>query len=408
MKEKLNKKEMTDSRYCLMYEKNKMQSYANSLENLALFFQSQERGQPSGDREKALFQNRIWENQVLLADQFRQIAKAMDSVAKERFRKIHLGRRKEKEIERLLALENIYVEDFYLLEKEDGKRQIVICAREGRSSDWLFSPKTNPSVKTVKTVENLAEYLTVCFNMPLVPSGEQTAYFLTDKNTYFYLEEEPKYLVLSGYAKATKEGENISGDNHVFFDTSAGKFYCLLSDGMGSGEKANKDSSMVLDMMERLLEAGFTEELSVQLLNNCLVARQEGGNMSTLDYCAIDYHTGNCEFLKMGACESYVKRDHHIEKIQWDSLPLGIFQEEKIEKQSRILSHGDYVFLWSDGVGASINFDFLEEVLETIPYRHPTEMANYLMKYVLQMHQGRVKDDITILVLGLWENRHRD
>ena len=45
-----------------------------------------------------------------------------------------------------------------------------------------------------------------------------------------------------------------------------------------------------------------------------------------------------------------------------------------------------------------------EELLRRIRYQDPTELANFLLNYVLHVTQGRVRDDMSVLVLGIWEN----
>ena len=73
-----------------------------------------------------------------------------------------------------------------------------------------------------------------------------------------------------------------------------------------------------------------------------------------------------------------------------------------------MLMDGDYLFLFSDGITDSFytkeGQEFLKQLVEEIPYRRPGEMASYLMKYVIQAAQGRIRDDMTILVIGIWEN----
>ena len=40
-----------------------------------------------------------------------------------------------------------------------------------------------------------------------------------------------------------------------------------LSDGMGSGERAFRESTMVVEMLEELLNAGFPVKTAVQIMN---------------------------------------------------------------------------------------------------------------------------------------------
>ena len=48
-----------------------------------------------------------------------------------------------------------------------------------------------------------------------------------------------------------------------------------LSDGMGSGSSARKESEMVLDLVERFLEAGFSMETAIRMMNSAMVMKGE-------------------------------------------------------------------------------------------------------------------------------------
>ena len=73
----------------------------------------------------------------------------------------------------------------------------------------------------------------------------------------------------------------------------------ILSDGMGSGEKACQDSTLVVELMQKFLEAGFPAETAISMINSALVCREESANMSTLDLCSIDLYGGECRFIKV-------------------------------------------------------------------------------------------------------------
>lgn len=61
------------------------------------------------------------------------------------------------------------------------------------------------------------------------------------------------------------------GDTFLMKDLPGGRKGIALSDGMGSGEEAFRDSTMVVEMLEELLEAGFPVETAVQMMNTALV-----------------------------------------------------------------------------------------------------------------------------------------
>ena len=74
---------------------------------------------------------------------------------------------------------------------------------------------------------------------------------------------------------------------------------------MGAGEAAFKESTMVVEMLEELLAAGFPKETAIQMLNTALVMGREEVRFSTIDMSVFDLYSGKCEFVKAGACLLY-------------------------------------------------------------------------------------------------------
>lgn len=384
--------------YLLEYEKKRMEDCALSLDSLASAFliHGQKEGEQE-DRQTLLWEKRMEENCQLFSGHLKEMAEMIKNTTKESVRIIRLGKRKEKQIGRMLYLEGLVLDDFYLLEKGNGKREAVVSLHLAHSM----------KKSVVCSAEEVAGFLSVLLETKLISTGRPPFFVTRDVQT-MYFQEESRFMVLTGFARAVKEKERISGDNHSFFEASEGEFYALLSDGMGSGSKACADSELVLNMAEKFLASGFSEELAMQLINDALIMGGENKNMSTMDLCRINLYTGEADFLKIGAASSLIRRDGYVEELPANSLPLGVFAGVEPCRIRRRLLDGDYVFLFSDGVTDSFHTaqgqEFLKQLVAEIPYRQPREMAGYLMKYVIQAAQGRIRDDMTVLVIGIWDN----
>ena len=391
--------EETKTSFWLQYEKKKMQECAGTLHNLASAFliEENEDTKENKDRQNLLLKRRLRENRIMMADHLKEIAAIMQKTANERIKILKLGEKKEKQIIKMLLAEGLVMEDFYFIEKENGKKEVVI---------QIYQSNTQGKRKFCST-EEAAAFLSVILNIHLVPAS-RTPYFISDKPEYFCFEEDTRYMVLTGYAKSVKEGEKVSGDTYAFFETDDKKFYAVLSDGMGSGEKAEEDSEVVVEMAERFLEGGFSSSFTAKMINDALLTGNDGKNMSTLDVCSIDLYTGETEFLKVGASYGLLKRDGYVEKVCSLGLPLGVFYNLEMNQYRKKLLDGDYVFLFSDGVlehfQGEEGEEFLKEIIAQIPYRRPSEMAGHIMKHAISAAGGKMKDDMTVLVMGIWEN----
>lgn len=396
MMQKAMREEAQDS-FLLQYEKQRMQQCAGTLHNLASAFLIEEKKEEDKDRQNLFLKRRLQESRNLVADHLKEMANMMQKAAEEKIKIIRLGEKKEKQMAKSLFLEGLIMEDFYILQKENGKKEVVVRIYQ---NSLLAKNK-------VYSTDEVATFLSVLLSLRLVPSIK-TPFFVTDKPENFCFEEDTKYMVLTGYAKSIKEGEKISGDNYTFLESREKKFYGVLSDGMGSGEKANRDSEAVLEMAEQYLEGGFSSSLTAKMINDTFLAAGEGKNMSTLDICGIDLYTAEAEFLKAGAAYGLLKRDGYVEKIPSAGLPLGIFYDLEMNRYKKQLLDGDYIFLFSDGILENFpgeeGEEFLKEMIAQIPYRRPTEMAGHIMKYTILASKGRIRDDMTVLVMGIWEN----
>ena len=72
-----------------------------------------------------------------------------------------------------------------------------------------------------------------------------------------------------------------------------------LSDGMGSGEEACRESEQVVDLTQQLLETGFSPRSALKLVNTVLLL-SGAQHPATLDLSCVDLHTAVLEVMKLG------------------------------------------------------------------------------------------------------------
>ena len=376
------------------YGKKKLLGYADSFCSLAKTFTYRKKEESEGaDRQTLLMKRRLWEDREILADNLQEIAHIIRTLAQEEQPFCPFKERELKKIIRTCKEQGILVRSIYRTQDEVcGMKLAVSMKVDGRC---------------VMTVEEAAEFFSVLFDRRLLAERD-SLFFLPGEYETIVFEEEAPFCILTGMAKATRENETVSGDTCSFIEQGNGKLIMALSDGMGSGEKAMADSELVIDLLERFSEAGFSKEMAAEMINGVLVARTEEENMSTLDVCDINLYTGNCELLKIGSASTYIKHGEMIERVEADSLPLGIFHKIDVSGQKRQLADGDYIIMVSDGIADGVdNEEIFEQVLAQMELQSPQEMANYILQFVLHKTMGRVQDDMTVLVLGLWENSRK-
>ena len=106
---------------------------------------------------------------------------------------------------------------------------------------------------------------------------------VTCEYNQFCFFEEVNFLTISGTARRTREDEDCSGDNFTVMEMNTGQTFMSICDGMGSGKKARQYSEMVIDMLERLLESGFSESTSLKLINSILLTGNQWQEPAAVD-----------------------------------------------------------------------------------------------------------------------------
>ena len=236
------------------------------------------------------------------------------------------------------------------------------------------------------------------------------------KSYYTYeFVERPMYKMVDGIAACTKQGENISGDTYTLLELDDGQVIMSLSDGMGSGLQASHESAYIIQMLESLIESGFGKKQAVRLVNTLMFLKSDQASYSTVDVGMIDLYSGKCEFIKVGAAASYIRKgDGRVQVFASDSLPVGAFTELDYMSESVLLEEGDMVIMISDGISNSIDKikDDQEEIRDEMKYFiegqpdcSPQEMADGILDYA-HSKCGENKDDMTVLVCGIYQNTH--
>lgn len=202
-----------------------------------------------------------------------------------------------------------------------------------------------------------------------------------------------------GAALRPKEGENVCGDTVLSFPTEDGKWCLLLSDGMGSGEAARKESALVCRLLRQFLESGIAAEAALKTLNAAMALRgAESGSFTTVDLCVYDPAAGEATLYKYGAAPSYLKKGGSVRRIAGTSLPVGLRGTPAPPDQTRLpLTPGSFLVLISDGVADPTRDEWLQNLLAGWEGEDPQHLAGLILSESIR--QMRCQDDCGIQVL---------
>ena len=197
-----------------------------------------------------------------------------------------------------------------------------------------------------------------------------------------------------------KEGQRICGDSLTWFRTG-GTLYAILSDGMGSGREAQRESQMTLRLLEQFLQAGIAPETALRTMNAALNLRSdEQGSFTTIDLLAADLTMRQAALYKYGAAPTYIKRQGTVRRLVGASLPAGL-QDSGAEPQAiRFpLEENSFLLMISDGVADGVEDQWLQDLLAGWQGDDPNVLTSLVLREAYQRRQG--DDDRSALCVYL-------
>jgi len=336
--------------------------------------------------------NRLLENRQVIAEQLDAMAYIMQDCAREE--QLLDAREKHAMAEiRYRAKElGIVIEDMHLIETVDGRLKLTAALRSRLGGCIAVKTFLAAAGHVLKRKMRLA-------------ADART--FISKEPASFVLYEDTVFRSVQGIARLKKDEAKISGDNFSFLELDRGELLLGLSDGMGSGSTACKESEMVLDLVERFLEAGFSVETAIRMMNSAMVMKGENDLYSTVDLCKVNLYSGAAQLYKIGAAATFIKRGEEVLCITSANLPVGAKTQIDIETREIELKNGDFVVMVTDGVLEYLHVpkpeETMQEVISSIQTNNPGILAKRIMERAMLFTGGKAKDDMTVLAACIWE-----
>ena len=230
--------------------------------------------------------NKIIESRELVSQQLSGVANIINNLSSELDLNINFDNGLEEKILNELNKNNINFESVTASKNKNGRYEIII------------------DIKSCVNYKILAKKINILLNnilgIKMVPEED---YFLYEHVLKFV--EEQRFFINIGIARCTKNNSLESGDCYSVLKLKNGQFALVLSDGMGSGNSARKESIATIELFEDFMEAGFDKSTAMKMINSVLTLKNNDDNFSTLDVCFIDLFSGSGEFIKIGAANSF-------------------------------------------------------------------------------------------------------
>ena len=334
-----------------------------------------------------IWRKKVQENKKNMGKQLKHVSEAIQNLAEDIEKGIKAEEQyaKEKiEIMELIKQKNIEIEDISL--KKEQRFIIDIYMKE------ILEDNKREAIEKI---------LTNILKEKIVFNSE-----LSVGNKLNFMSED-KYIMAFGKAETIKNKSTISGDSQLSIRLKDGKYLVAISDGMGSGKEAKESSTKAIRMLENLLLSGFDKNISIDLINTALI-NQNTEIFATLDIAIIDLYMGTIEFIKSGACPTYIKNNKKVQIIKSNSLPAGIVNESDIETFDKDIETGDIMLMCTDGIlDSNIEYKnkelWIKYMLEDIETNNTQKIADIILNEAIDNNYGLPKDDMSIVVCKFME-----
>lgn len=341
--------------------------------------------------------NFIWkkkmdESKKNVSNQLEGVSEAISNLANEISKNPDEFEDKKQEILTLLEQKEIKIKDISIKKQKSGRFIVDIYTDTCDNLDG-----------TSCDIKKIGKILNKVFNDKFIIQDQQCGLRENKQKCKFTYIMQDKLNIQIGVAKTTKADSPVSGDSNLQTKLDDGKYLLALSDGMGSGPEARKSSKIAIKMLERLLEAGFDKDISIKLINSTLIANLEDDMYATLDIAILDLFKGNLEFIKNGACPTFVKRNKEIQILKSLSLPTGIVENADLTVYDYDLQPGDILVMCTDGIIES-NTEYVNKelwvkyLLEDIQTNDAQQIADLILSEAIDNNYGKQKDDMTVIV----------
>lgn len=278
-----------------------------------------------------------------------------------------------------------------ILKQKEIDLQEISIQKEDRFLIEIYMEKPNNT-----DIEFLEEVLTEVLKEKVVFNEEASL------GTRLNFLSDDKFVMAIADSQAIKSSSSISGDSVLNIRLKDGKYLVALSDGMGSGNEARQSSNKALKMLENLLLSGFDKKTSLELINSSLINQNEE-IFATLDIAIIDLYKGNIEFIKSGACPTYIKNRNNVQIIKANSLPAGIINNTNLQLFDRDISSGEIMLMCSDGVlDSNVEYKnkelWIKYLLEDMETTNTKKISDLILNEAIDNNYGVAKDDMSVVV----------
>ena len=232
------------------------------------------------------------------------------------------------------------------LDREAIKTREVLALRAAPDGSVTITAVKREGVWRPEEARRAAARLTAELGLPLrAPSLPESG--VSGELCFF---QAPRYTATVGFVSRAKESTQPSGDSHLAAGLPGGRVLMMLSDGMGTGAQAARESRAAVRLIRRFLAAEVEHSLAFDSVNQLLMLLGGEDMFATCDLCVLDLNACTASFSKLGGCDSLLIRKGVATRIEGGRLPMGILENITPASAHLRLQPGDTLLMMTDGL----------------------------------------------------------
>lgn len=340
-----------------------------------------------------IWKHKVLENRILVSEQLDGVSNIMENMIQD----IYIDPVFKEDVEEVILAN--------LKNKKIDVRDVVVAELEGEKIEVYID--VDKAYKEKNSQKNIKNIVSDTLGMEL--RGDFNLSESKNERQRFKLVKSNRYNALTEISLKSNCSNGISGDNYTFGE-GENNYYVALSDGMGVGKKANKESAIAINLLESFLEAKFDEELTLKTINSILMQKSNEEIFTTFDISLLDLYTGKLQIIKTGAPATFIKKKDGVKIVNSQSLPVGILKDVDFNIYEEYLEDGDIIIMMSDGIlEANKETDNIEswmkDSINSIDSLNPKTIADEILNIAEGVSGESIEDDMTVLVTKVWRRR---
>lgn len=341
-------------------------------------------------KEKEILRNNIKDQRLFLIDQLEGLGKVVDNINIDIYKNATFN----EELEDLLKKE--------IKNKRIDIRELVVAQLTQTQTEIYLEFDSN---NTMDKMERVTKIVSNALGYPV--AADYTLGLLEDTNK-FKLVRTNRFSALTKIAEQPNSENNISGDNFTFGEIENVSF-SGISDGMGTGNRANLESKVAIEVLEKMMEINVDKEVAIKTINNLLRTKANDEMFTTLDLSFIDLYKGKLQVIKSGASPTFIKRRDEVITIDSQSLPIGILKDVDFNMYDESIEDGDLIIMMSDGVlecnkENKSPEEWMKKVILGLKAQSPQAIADEILDVTKLSCSNLINDDMTVMVTKVWRN----